>query len=1005
VSVEARVLQFLPSVAARPRDYGQFSRGLSADELAGCFCFSDDDQRQIARRRRDVNRLGFAVQLGTVRYLGRFLENPAAAPDQVVQWTAREIGVAPSTDLAGYGEGEWRWTHQAEIRATYGYEPFGTPDVEEELVRWLRARAWVTAESGRALFARAGEFLMGRRILLPGWSTLWRLVGAARESADERGWTMLAATLTREQRERLQRLLLVGAGGRVTELERLRIAPVEPTINGLIAALERLRELRVLADGLAGLDALPHARLRVLMVAAERQRGGELADLRESRRLATLMAFAITAAERGQDDALEHFDRLHGDLLLRAAAAGKRERLRDGAAIDDAGRTLAAACSVLLDDSIAGPLRDAVFAAVQRERLAAAVTAIEHLTRSPDDRARELVTRSYAGVRRYLPLLLDTIVFHATDAGEPVLEAITALKVNQGRRTLTADIMPTRFVPRAWQRLVEPETGRVDRAAYTMCALQELRDGLRRRDVYVAPSERFADARSSLLSDAAWDASREDTCRALSLPTEPDAFIEQLASDLDDAYQRTRDALTPEHAIHDLAARGKLPVERLDALPQPASLTALRQRVDALMPPADLPDLVLEIAAKTGFLDAFTNDQEPSAQLRNLAISLCAVLVAQACNVGYRPFVDDSNPALRESRLRYVAQRYLRPDTIAAANARIVDYHAKLALAERWGGGEVASIDGLRFVVPRRTIHAAYNRRYFDRRRGVTALGATADHYAGLRTIVIPGTHPDAPYVLDALLDPQTSVRPREIMTDSAGYTDIMFALYRLLGYQYSPRLADAGAATLWRLSATDYGPLNQLARHQINTRLIREHYDDVLRIAGSLLQGHTTSSQLVRALRSHTRHLATLARALQHIGRAPKTIHLLDYCNDQQFRRRVLVQLNRGEGRHALSRDVCHGRRGELRQAYRQGQEEQLGALGLIVNTIVLYNTIYTQRALDHIAASTASEPRDEDIQRLSPLGTDHVTLTGRYRVLLPAPLHDRSAYRPLNTPQAAAA
>ena len=223
-----------------------------------------------------------------------------------------------------------------------------------------------------------------------------------------------------------------------------------------------------------------------------------------------------------------------------------------------------------------------------------------------------------------------------------------------------------------------------------------------------------------------------------------------------------------------------------------------------------------------------------------------SLLVAHACNVGYRPLVDDSNPALRESRLRYVAQRYLRVDTLAPANARIVDYHAKLRLAERWGGGEVASIDGLRFVVPRRTIHAGYNRRYFDRRRGVTALGTTADHYAGLRTIVIPGTQPDAPYALDALLDPQTSVRPREIMTDTAGYTDIMFALYRLLGYQYSPRLADAGAATLWRLNATDYGPLNPLARHQINRRLIREHYDDVLRIAGSLLQRHTTSSQLV---------------------------------------------------------------------------------------------------------------------------------------------------------------
>ena len=101
----------------------------------------------------------------------------------------------------------------------------------------------------------------------------------------------------------------------------------------------------------------------------------------------------------------------------------------------------------------------------------------------------------------------------------------------------------------------------------------------------------------------------------------------------------------------------------------------------------------------------------------------------------------------------------------------------------------------------------------------------------------------------------------------------------------------------------------------------------------------------------------------------------------------------------------MCHGRRGELRQPYREGQEEQLNALGLIVNTIVLYNTIYTQRAIDHIAAATGSDPRDEDIERLSPLGSDHITLTGRYRVLLPAPLRDRGAYRALNTLEDAAA
>jgi endonuclease/exonuclease/phosphatase (EEP) superfamily protein YafD len=79
-------------------------------------------------------------------------------------------------------------------------------------------------------------------------------------------------------------------------------------------------------------------------------------------------------------------------------------------------------------------------------------------------------------------------------------------------------------------------------------------------------------------------------------------------------------------------------------------------------------------------------------------------------------------------------------------------------------------------------------------------------------------------------------------------------------------------------------------------------------------------------------------------------------------------------------------------------------GALGLIVNAIVLYNTIYTQRALDHLAA-TGLQVNYVDVERLSPLGSDHLTLTGRYRIALSEALRDRSAYRELNAMPAVAA
>lgn len=96
-------------------------------------------------------------------------------------------------------------------------------------------------------------------------------------------------------------------------------------------------------------------------------------------------------------------------------------------------------------------------------------------------------------------------------------------------------------------------------------------------------------------------------------------------------------------------------------------------------------------------------------------------------------------------------------------------------------------------------------------------------------------------------------------------------------------------------------------------------------------------------------------------------------------------MQLNRGEQRHQLARAVFHGRKGELRQKYQEGQEDQLGTLGLVVNMIVLWNTLCMSKAIDHLQADGVNV-RKEEIKRLTPLGYDHIRLTGRYDFTLTA-------------------
>jgi hypothetical protein len=126
----------------------------------------------------------------------------------------------------------------------------------------------------------------------------------------------------------------------------------------------------------------------------------------------------------------------------------------------------------------------------------------------------------------------------------------------------------------------------------------------------------------------------------------------------------------------------------------------------------------------------------------------------------------------------------------------------------------------------------------------------------------------------------------------------------------------------------------------------------------------------------------------------------LLNFIDDEGFRRRILVQLNRVEQRHKVARRVYHGQRGEVRKRYREGQEDQLSALGLVVNVIVLWNTIYMDAAVDHLRL-TGYDVKSEDLARLAPLENRRtINVLGQYSFALPEPVKN-GALRPLRDPR----
>lgn len=347
---------------------------------------------------------------------------------------------------------------------------------------------------------------------------------------------MLATAASPETRSKLEDVLAVPDGERQSLLDRLRKGPYRRSAPELVRALDRVEEIRRLGVNILVAHRIPIGRLHALARFANTAKVSVIRRLPESRRLATLVAFASNLEAAALDDALDLLDILITEIFSGAARASDKARLRTIKDLDTAAVQLTQVCRLILDaEAQDTELRSAIFKTLEREQLKAAVNQVDSLVRPREDVYYQELAGSYARVRRFLPSLLRTIQFAGTPAGESVLEAISYLRQVEQGTVRTADA-PMAIVNRGWRRYVGT-TEDFDRRAYVFCCLDRVRTALRRRDIFVAPSVRHADARLGLLSPSAWNAARSTICRSLGHSLSAEETITARSRELDQTYR------------------------------------------------------------------------------------------------------------------------------------------------------------------------------------------------------------------------------------------------------------------------------------------------------------------------------------------------------------------------------------------------------------------------------------------------------------------------------------
>lgn len=388
-------------------------------------------------------------------------------------------------------------------------------------------------------------------------------------------------------------------------------------------------------------------------------------------------------------------------------------------------------------------------------------------------------------------------------------------------------------------------------------------------------------------------------------------------------------------------------------------------KVYNFFPKVTMTEILYEVNSWTGILEDIREKKHSPLEKQKL---LVATLMANGHNIGFSKMSISSS--IDESALRKTSEFYFNNEALAKAQKRLVNYHHSLEIVKNWGNGEKSSSDGMRVPISTKTIYADYNAHYGNKGGGIYR--HVSDQYTPFYVQMLEGR--DSNHVLDGLLYHDSDLEIYDHSTDTAGYTEQMFALTHILGFCFKPRIKNLEQQQLYYFENIEVGSRKF---KKINEKVILENYNEILRLIESIKCGKVKASLILQKINSYSRDNG-VAKGLKEIGRILKTKYILEYFTDGNLRKEVQKMLNKGESINSVGRLIFFGKQGKLNESTIDDQLEKASCLNILLSSLIVWNSRYLEKVYSVIKDTEWFD--EKEFQRVSPLGTQHVNFLGKY-------------------------
>jgi TnpA family transposase len=575
--------------------------------------------------------------------------------------------------------------------------------------------------------------------------------------------------------------------------------------------------------------------------------------------------------------------------------------------------------------------------------------------------------------------IIKYVHFNAGTSRKGIMEAISHFVQTEGK---LGEKPPTAFLNKKEKPMVIDNQKKIRISLYKMLLFQHVANAVKSGGLNLKHSYRYRSLDEYMISKELWEKNRADYLRRAGIEKLADgkAVLKELEAKLDTQYATTNKNIFSGanqymsiHGDHDFV------------LSTPKQEEA--NEVDTDMFPqthfVSLCEVLATIQKVTGYLGPFTHMQLTHIHPRPSDTVFYAGITGLGCNITIAKLAKISKN-INQSTLEGTVITYFTNETLLEANDIILAFAKKLPLShifDRKDGLIITTSDGQKLGVHGESLLASQSYKFFGKEQGITVYIFRDIHDFLYHSTVFSPSDREAMYVIDGMMH-NTIVKSDMHATDTHGVTPLTFAALHFLGIFFAPRIAKLKKRTLYSFAKRKVYQergYKILPDEFINSDIIIENWDDILRFMATIILKETPASQLFERLNSYS-HQHPLFKALREFGQIIESMFILRYIDEPEIRQAIEKELNKLEHTNKFAKAVFHDNNHEFRQETREEQLIAEGCKRLIENAIILWNYLYLS---EKVFDTPEGKPREELLHQIkysSMASWEHINMLGEY-------------------------